>query len=369
MRLTNYWWLLIWAFVGGFVLNNYMPKETIFVAGKREERWKLGPAISMMIPYIVWAAFRSDAFGDTGAYRNSFQKLPSALIELPRYLENVSKDKGYAIFSGLLKTIIGNNDILFFLIIAGIQLIFLAIVLRKYSCDYWMSVFLFVVSTEYMGWVHNGIRQFLAVAIIFAGTEFIVQKKYKTAVCIILLASTIHASALLMIPIIFIIQGNAWNKKTVLCIIAAIAVLFFVEQFTGIMDEMLADTQYKNVVSDWEDISDDGTNPLRVLIFSIPTLLSLLGLKMIKCENNPMINMATNASIITTGLYLVSMVTSGIFMGRLPIYVSLYSMCILLPWEIQNLFARDSARIVKLITVSCYIAFFYYQMHNTWGLL
>ena len=369
MQLTNYWWLLIWVIVGGFILDRYMPKETITVMGKREQRWRLGPAIALVMPYIVWAGFRADGFGDTGAYRNSFRNIPSVLSEIPSYLETITKDKGYSVLAAALKLIFGDSDIIFFLILATIQIICLVIVLRKYSSNYWMSIFLFIASTEYLSWMHNGIRQFTAVMIIFAATDLILKRKYVPLIGVILLASTIHGSALLMIPIVFIIQGNAWNKKTVLCIMASIAVLFFVEQFISILDTLLSDTQYTSMVSDWQSWNDDGTNPIRVFVFSIPTLLSIIGLKIIKHENNPVINMATNASIITTGLYLVSMVTSGIFMGRLPIYVSLYSMCILLPWEIENLFTRDSARLVQLIASGCYVIFFYYQMHFTWGLI
>lgn len=42
-------------------------------------------------------------------------------------------------------------------------------------------------------------------------------------------------------------------------------------------------------------------------------------------------------SIVSAGIYLVSMFTSGIYIGRLPIYCSLYSY-VLLPWEIKHLF-------------------------------
>lgn len=42
-------------------------------------------------------------------------------------------------------------------------------------------------------------------------------------------------------------------------------------------------------------------------------------------------------SIVSASIYLVSMFTSGIFIGRLPIYCSLYSY-VLLPWEIKHLF-------------------------------
>lgn len=122
------------------------------------------------------------------------------------------------------------------------------------------------------------------------------------------------------------------------------------------------------MVTDWKEWEDDGTNPIRVLIYSIPTILSLIGLRYIKKANNPIINLATNASLVSTALYIVSMGTSGIFMGRLPIYVSMYSMYILLPWEIENIFSKRSAKLVTSGIVILFSAFFWYQMH-AWGLL
>ena len=369
MQLTNYWWLLIWALAGGYVLDRYMPKETITVMGHRERRWRLGPAIALVVPYIVWAGFRSDVFGDTYSYRTMYREMPSSIFAAFSYLKGVTKDEGFSVLSILIKSIFGESPVIYFMILAAIQMICLVVIIRKYSNNYMLSIFIFIASTEYISWVHNGVRQFTAVMIIFAATDWILKKKYIPVIGIILLASTIHGSALLMIPVIFIIQGDAWNKKTVLCIIASIVVLMYVDQFTTILDALLSDTQYTNVVSDWQSWNDDGMNPLRVLLFSLPSIISIIGLKYIKHAQNPMINLATNAGIIATGLSLIAMGTSGIFMGRLPIYVSLYSSCILLPWEIENIFTEDSARIVTLAAVVCYIIFFYYQMHFGWGLL
>ena len=65
-----------------------------------------------------------------------------------------------------------------------------------------------------------------------AGFPLLLKRKYIPLIAIILLGATFHASALLMIPIIFIVQGKAWNKKSVLCILGCILILIFVNQFT-----------------------------------------------------------------------------------------------------------------------------------------
>lgn len=369
MTLTNYWWLLIWLFIAGIIFSQCSIRKSEIVLGRKEQRWSFIPAIILACPYIIWAAFRSDVWGDTYSYRYLYRMVPSSLNQLVSYVSSANKDKGFQALSVIIKSIFGDSDIILFFILALFQMICIVLVFRKYSCDYWLSIFLFVASTDYMSWMHNGIRQFTAVTLIFAATGLMLKKKYVSLIIVILIASTIHGSALLMIPIVFIIQGKAWNKKTLFCIFLSLLALVFVNQFTNILDTLLSDTQYTNVVSDWESMSDNGTNPIRVLVYSVPTILSLIGYKYIKKVDDPVINMSVNAGIVATAISIISMGTSGVFIGRLPIFCSMYSTGILLPWEIKNIFTKDSSKIMIVATIVCYIVFFYYQMHFAWNLL
>lgn len=237
---------------------------------------------------------------------------------------------------------------------------------RKYSSRYLVSFFLFIASTDYISWMFNGIRQFLAVTITFIGIKFILDKKYAKAIILILIASLMHQSALVVIPFVFIAQGKAWNKKTLLFMIVVIIAVAGIGQFTNVLDSMLAETQYKNVVSDWQSWNDDGTNALRVLVYAVPSILALIGLRFIRNEDDKVINLCTNMSIVSVGFYIVSMFTSGIFIGRLPIYFSLYSY-ILLPWEIDHMFTKRSARLVYTVMVIGYLGFYLYSMLGYFG--
>ena len=369
MSITNYWFQLIWLLTVGMFLAISLPKKQEIVMGRIEERWQIAPAVLLVVPYILAATLRSDNFGDTYAYRSVFREAPSKIAALPLYLEGIKKDKGFSVLIVIIKALIGNSPILFFMFIATVQMLCMAFIYRKYSENYWMSIFVFVAGTDYMSWCHNGIRQFLAIAIIMAGFPLLLKRKYIPLIAIILLGATFHASALLMIPIIFIVQGKAWNKKSVLCILGCILILIFVNQFTDGMNNILSNTQYSNMVADWKEWEDNGTNPIRVFVYSIPMILSIIGRKQIKEADNPVINIVTNFSILTSVIAMVSMKTSGIFIGRLISYGSMYSASILLPWEIENIFTRNSTIIIKSATVLGYIGFFYYQMHFTWGLI
>lgn len=368
MTLTNYWWLLIWMFIGGGVLAAFAPKRLELVFEKKEERWRPFAAFLLMLPFIIWAGFRTDSVvGDTESYRNAFEEAPEVLSQIPSYLETITKDKGFYLLTALIK-VITSNSVVYFLIIAAFQLLVLVWLYRKYSCNYWLSIFLVIASTDYMSWAQNGIRQFMAITICLLATPFMLKRKYISAIVFILLASTMHQSALIMIPIMFIVQGKPWNKRTISFMLAAFVAIIFVSEFTNWLDTAMQETQYANMVTDWTEWEDDGTNPLRVLVYSIPMILSIVGLKYVRQEADPVVDLCVNMSIITSGIYLISMMTSGLFLGRLPAYCSFYN-GILLPWEIEHIFTKDSAKIIKLITVASYCAFFYYQMHFSWGLL
>lgn len=367
MTLTNYWWLLIWLAIGGVFCNYAFPKEQILVNGKIETRWSMSAAILLAVPYIIWTATRSRWFGDTNAYWQGFLNSPT-LRELPGTIDADTKDAGFAVLNSIIKSIIGNSPIIYFLIIAAFQMICLVVVYRKYSTDYLMCIFLFVASTDYLSWMFNGMRQFIAAAAIFACFGLIVKKKYIPLILIILLCSTIHASALLMLPLVFIIQGKAFNKWTLLFVAGVAIAVVFITPLTPLLDLLLADTQYNDLMTNEIWTNDDGTNVLRVLVYSVPTILALIGKKYVDEANDPIINICVNASACTTILYVLASVSSGIYVGRLPIYTTLMGY-IAMPWLLDHMFTKNSARLMKILMVIAYLLFFYYQMHFIWGML
>ncbi|MBR3017165.1 MAG: EpsG family protein [Clostridia bacterium] len=332
-----------------------------------ESVWRINPyfAFFVMVP-VIWMAASRGRFGDTGLYISIYKNMPSLLKDIPRYIETVNKDKGFAFFSAVIHCINGNVNF-YFLIIAIIHSLSIVVFFRKYSLDYVFSIFLFIASTDYLSWMFNGIRQFTAVALILFAVPWILRKNYIIPFIIILIASTMHQSALLMIPVMFIAQGEAWNWKTLLFILATLVMIAFVGQFTSLLNDALAGTVYKNVVSDYTSWNDDGTNPLRVLLYSVPAIISFFYREQIRRQSNELINLCVNMSIVSMGLYLLSMFTSGIFFGRLPIYCSLYGY-ILLPWEMKAIEEERYGKTINVLLVMAYLVFYAYAIIVQWGL-
>lgn len=363
MVLTNNWIALLWVGAGGMAMHHFLPKERL---GKTvASRWTMWAAIALVIPLILWAGFRIDT-GDTGIYRRKFLEAPSSLAAIPSYLEEHNKDRGFSVLMILMKKVIGDADVLFFLLIAMFQMVCLAVVYRRYSPDFCFSIFLFLVSTDYFSWLFNGMRQFIAVAGVFACTGLMLKRKYVPLILVILFLSTIHGSALIMLPIVFVCMGKAWNRRTILLILATVVIITFVEEFTDILDTLMAQTQYSDILSNEIWLNDDGTNILRVLVYSVPAFLALVGRGYIRQANDPVVNLSVNMSICAAAFYFLSSYTSGIYVGRIPIYMSLYSY-ISLPWLLRNIFTRDSTRLMYGACIGAYLVFFYIQMYMAWA--
>lgn len=355
---------LIWLMAAGLILSK-MPMKYEVVCGRNKKNWYTFSAILLVLPLIFWAGFRG-YIGDTFAYRRHFANAPSSISALLATLNADTKDPGFEVLITLVKSLGVSDYRIFFLIISTFQMLAIALVFRKYSPSYWISVFLFVVSTDYLSWMFNGMRQFIAVTMIFGATGLLLNRRYKTYIAVVLLAAQIHGSAILMLPLAYVMTGAAMNWKTLLMIVGVAAVVPFIDRLMPMANDMLADTQYSTTMTDEIWTVDDGTNPIRVLVYSVPALVALFGRKYIIRANDPVMNLCVNASMITMAIYLVSMVTSGIYVGRLPIYTTLYGY-MSLPWIIDTVFERESARFITVLMIVCYLGFFYIQMHSTWG--
>lgn len=328
------------------------------VLGKKAYRVRPFYAALFALPLVIFAWQRATSIGDTYTYMQMFSRIPDSYDGLLQYIARYPKDPGFTVLAWIVKSF-GLSCRELFLLVAIIQIASLVYVYRKYSGNYYLSMLLFLISTDYVSWMNNGIRQFLAVSIIFAATPWILEKKYLRTILVILLASSFHQSALLMIPVIFIVQGEALNAKMFTVFILFMVSITFVSLFTNILDSALQETQYSNMVTDYttgEFISDDGTNPIRVLVYAVPMILFLI-IRMRGCTSVPkIIDLSVNMSLFSVGFYLVSMMTSGIFIGRIPIYFSLYNY-ILIPWEIKKLFVQSQTRMITVLMILAYCLF------------
>lgn len=352
-------WIGIMAVVAAS--NQKLTKKRI-VSGAEINQTNIIFAIITFLP-IFFTVSMGDVFVDVWNYMEGYKQISTSFADI----DWSGKGPGFKVIEVIIKRIFGNNADIFRIIIALMQSIPIVLVFRYYSSDYLMSMFLFVATAIYISWMMNGLRQFTAATIIFAATPLLVKKKYVPLIIVILLASTIHNTALIMLPVILIVQGQAWNRKTVIFIIAAIIAMYVFGNNTSLFDSAIEGVGLNYSITEAHASGDTGTSFFRVLVNMVPMIIALIFRKKIDV-NNKFINICVNMSVITSGLYLISMVTSGVLIGRLPVYTTLYNM-ILLPYLVKNVFDEHDSKIVTIAMVVLYIFYYWYQMHISNGLI
>ncbi|MDD5923376.1 MAG: EpsG family protein [Clostridia bacterium] len=352
----------IWVGIMAMLVGNngsFFKKKNVL--GTEINQISIPMAIIIFLPIILCAAY-GDMIGDGPGYCIAYnaQKPDFSTIDWDK------KDPGFTVVKIIIKKLFGEGDTPFRLSMAILHGLPVILVMRYYSSDYVTSIFLFVMTNFYTAWMLNGIRQFLAAVIIFAATPLLLKKNYILLIPIILAASTIHNTAILMVPVSIIVQGKAWNKRTVMFIIMALALMFISSNSLSFFDSALESAGIDYSMSAAKESGDDGTSFLRVLVNIVPTIICFVFRKQLDTENR-VINICVNMSVITAGLYLISMVTSGILIGRLPGYTNMYNF-ILLPYLIKNVFTEQDSKTVNTIMIVMYIIYYYYQSHFVSGL-
>lgn len=354
-----YWLMLFWVLLISSMWE-MKPKQVLVEDNIYEYRanWFIA---SLTFLFIICIIGLRSGIADTWVYIMKFERLPNVFTEIQ--INENSKEWGFTFFTVFIRKFISKDFHFWLFIIATISGIATLIPLRKYSINFMLSAFLFVASCDF-SWMLNGMRQYLAVSVIFACTGLMVEKKFVKYILVVLLMSTFHATALICIPIYFIVQGKAWNKKTIIYIVGIVVILFFTQQFAGVLELMLEDTGYTGITKQFSE--DDGANIIRAIIAGIPMMLAFIKRKHIEKYTSPIINICINMSVVTTGIYFVSSFTSGILIGRLPIYFELYNW-LLLPWVINKGFNKKERLLIFYLIFLFYVAFFYYQMVIAWN--
>lgn len=231
----------------------------------------------------------------------------------------------------------------------------------KYSDDVALSCYIFAASTEFF-WLFNGIRQFIVVSMFFAGIRMVTERKAIKFFFFVFIMYFIHTTALVLIPIYFIANMKNWKIGITACIITTMAiVLIFPDRVNLWIDSAFSDYGYLDLVE-----NDDGVNIFRVAVALVTPIMAFVFRREIKEYNNPYINIMVNCSLITAGIYAVAHVTSGILIGRLPVYTETFNI-ILLPFIIKRCVPERSRFLVRLCCIVGFMLFFHLLAKDSYG--
>jgi len=336
-------WLLLWIGLVALIAYAAKPKKPETVLGQQTERYNFFFAAVVFLPVFLFTSL-GEIRGDIWAYIIGFESLDTTVADVFRNWWTNEKGPGFLLIEVLIKQFVGSDRNSVRIVFGLLQSIPLVLIYRKYSEDYIFSVFLFIASGCYSGWMMNGLRQFVASCIIFAALPLLVKRKYVPLIAVILIAMSVHKAALIMIPIVFLVQFKPWGKITIISLIVLAVVLYF---YVGNSDWMSEETLQ----------SAKGSNPLRIVIAAIPTVIAFVGRKRIATNNNGLINILVNMSAITVILYTIASLTSGIMTGRLPGFTAIYNY-ILIPYLSKSVFDEKTSKNIRAFFILFYLLYF-----------
>lgn len=341
---------------------NESNSKTVWNGKKYVRKAYWAQAIIFFSVVIFFCGLRS-GIADTGTYIQMFENYPSSMASV--HVDDINKDKGFYIISVLFKQFISNDFHGWLFLMALVSGIALMVGLMRYSEYFGMSCYLLIASTMFTYFV-NGMRQFIVVTIFFCATYMILESKWKQYVILILLLSTIHGSALILLLVYFLKDIKPWGGQMRTVIFFSLIAGVGFDKLFPLFGNMLAETQYKGYV-DYISSQGKGSSVIRLAIAIVPCVIAYMARYAIEEENNKLINFSINMSVINFCLYIIATFSSGMVVGRLTTYFDIYNL-VLLPWLIHRAFTQRSRKMAILLCMAFYLIFFYFQMVLTWGI-
>ena len=344
-----------------YVLKNYSVDTSLNDNDDIDQNYKVGLIFALLVflPLVIVSTNRDIGFGDTAAYADMFEGWPDKLTNIN--LTGKERYPGFIYFTVIVKQFFSDDYRVWFFIIAAIQCFCLAITYRKYSSEIVLCAYFFLMA-DFQSWMNNGIRQFLVVSIMFALIPLLLSKKVSKVFIFIVIGLLLyytHVSIIIALPIYVISLGKPMNKRTVIILTLLVLAIVFVGQFTDLLSDTIENTNYSTSVSEITS-TDNGTNIMRVLFFSLPAILCIVFRNKIPNDAPAIINYSINMSLVGAAFYWLSAFTNGISMGRIPIYFTLFNY-ILIPWEIRTFFKENNIKIVYTFFILIYFVFYIYQ--------
>ncbi len=236
---------------------------------------------------LVFLSGLRSGIGDTPFYKHSYE----LLVQNPNQFK-FDGDFALNLLSLFLMQISTNPQILIFTV-ALITNILNVIMFNKYRSYLELQVYMYITSGYYITTM-NGLRQCLAAALLFACTQLIIKGKFIPYCICVVLISTFHESALMMLPIYFVVRQEAWSKKIVIFIGLAVVGVFGYNIISPIIFKALESTSYGH----YSQFNEGGIpSAMRTLVNSVPVIFAYLKRHELK-EKWPDSNIFVNMSII-----------------------------------------------------------------------
>lgn len=319
-------------------------------------KWKYSSGLFWcVVAVLVFVASFREGFVDTAVYKKIYSQLGTDIANVDA--ENLkAMERGFLVFMVMLNHISPDPQLMVIVtsvVTMGISLC----IIKKYSYDLPLSLFLFL-TLSYMGQM-NGIRQVMAGAILQLAMMCLINRKPIPYIILVLLLSNFHTSILVMIPLYFVICGKRLNWVVLLFIVAVFLSFLMPDLAYKAMGQLLEDSVYLAYLD-----NEKRMGVMRLAVALCPLVLTIMMCYVMPrtgTKNDRLLDVLINAHIVNVGF--VALGTTMVYFARIGMYVS-FSMTLLLPRAIHELFDERSQKLARTAVVVLYGTYFLYQIYT-----
>ena len=354
--------LLYWGCVFLMYLSQiYYPTELQLEGRQTGKRhFMLRHADVFMIIVIVWMtcfSFLRTSYNDTGnyiwewRYRTDSWKEFLASGELLRLGSNPL----YDLYRTVIHEITDNYHVFFFFpavlsSIGSIQLF------KRFSVNPAFSMVVFFSIGTYIMYV-AAMKQCFAVAILFFALPYAIDRKYIKYFFLVLFATMFHTHAFifLAVPAFF---RKPWGKTTwIMLIVVLVAMATYNRTFGWFMNFALS---IGVNVADFEVFDGHSIHPIRIVVYSIPAVISFFYRDRLYRDSSRTENMFANMSIYTVFILMIGLIQGANLFARMAAYYEI-ALSISFPWMIRKIFDKKSAQFLTIMATACFFGYFLYE--------
>lgn len=299
--------------------------------------------VCVLIAFILFAGLRSK-YNDTSNYMQAFELIDTTDLNVSILLEPYG---GFDMYQKLIKKYISENPQFLIFITAIITNVLYFRFYIRHTNKFCEMIFLYAIGNYVFSMA--GLKQAVAVAISLYAIENYMDGKYIKMIILLFIAMTFHPYIICLICVPFL-KKNIWDRKTIVVIVLCFFAFINLDKVFEIFS--LIGKDYSNGV-----FNDYTINPIRVIIESIPIILSFYYRKRLNQSTNRMLILGINMKIISFIFIVMGLFANPIYFGRMSTYFTALS-TIAIP-EMLAIIWRES-RNKKVYILGYYLFFFVY---------
>ncbi|ASB87266.1 EpsG family protein [Bacillus sonorensis] len=265
-----------------------------------------------------------------------------------------STDPGFTALLWLLNHITSDPQIMF-VTVAAVTYLFIVKTLYIYGRPFELSMFLFLGMFYYYA-SFNGIRQYMVAGILFWAVKYVIGGNWVRYVITVLICSLFHSSALIMIPVYFIVRRKAWSPLMGCLTLLFLAGTFMYQKFLSVFIVMLENSSYGHY-EEWLMKNSNGMNSIKIIVLLIPLVLAFCFREQLR-KRWPEIDYIVNFCLI--GFLFGVLATKDVIFARFNIYFGLYQL-ILVPYFVR-IFEPKSNALFYIMILICYFLYSFMLM-------